>query len=75
MIDGQPRSATVHAETALTTISIPSWSFHPILDQEPEVSRALLRGALRAAAGGRGLILVPRHGLGNKGRRVYVLHQ
>lgn len=52
MIDGQPRSATVHAETALTTISIPSWSFHPILEQEPEVSRALLRvlcARLRAA--------------------------
>jgi CRP-like cAMP-binding protein len=52
MIDGQPRSATVHAETEVTTISLPSWSFRPILDEEPEVSRALLRvlcARLRAA--------------------------
>jgi CRP-like cAMP-binding protein len=52
MIDGQPRSATVHAETEMTTISIPSWSFHPILDEEPEVAKVLLKvlcARLRAA--------------------------
>lgn len=52
MIDGQPRSATVHAETELTTISIPSWSFHPVLEEEPEVAKALLKvlcARLRAA--------------------------
>ncbi len=43
MIDGEPRSATVHADTDVTTISIPSWSFHPILDEEPEVARVLLK--------------------------------
>ena len=43
MIDGQPRSATVRAETDMTTISIPSWSFHPILEEEPEVAKALLK--------------------------------
>jgi len=43
MIDGQPRSATVHADTDMTTISIPSWSFHPILDEEPEVAKVLLK--------------------------------
>ena len=43
MIDGQPRSATVHAETEMTTISIPSWSFHPILEEEPEVAKVLLK--------------------------------
>jgi CRP/FNR family cyclic AMP-dependent transcriptional regulator len=43
MIDGLPRSATVHAETEMTTISIPSWSFHPILDEEPEVAKVLLK--------------------------------
>jgi CRP-like cAMP-binding protein len=43
MIDGQPRSATVHADTEMTTISIPSWSFHPILEEEPEVARILLK--------------------------------
>jgi CRP-like cAMP-binding protein len=52
MIDGLPRSATVHAETEMTTISIPSWSFHPILDEEPEVAKVLLKvlcARLRAA--------------------------
>ena len=52
MIDGQPRSATVHADTDMTTISIPSWSFHPILDEEPEVAKVLLKvlcARLRAA--------------------------
>jgi CRP/FNR family transcriptional regulator, cyclic AMP receptor protein len=52
MIDGQPRSATVHAETDMTTISIPSWSFHPILEEEPEVAKVLLKvlcARLRAA--------------------------
>jgi CRP/FNR family transcriptional regulator, cyclic AMP receptor protein len=52
MIDGQPRSATVHAETDMTTIAIPSWSFHPILEEEPEVAKVLLKvlcARLRAA--------------------------
>jgi CRP/FNR family transcriptional regulator, cyclic AMP receptor protein len=52
MIDGQPRSATVHAETEMSTISIPSWSFHPVLEDEPEVAKALLKvlcARLRAA--------------------------
>jgi CRP/FNR family transcriptional regulator, cyclic AMP receptor protein len=55
MIDGQPRSATVRAETAMTTISIASWSFHPILDEEPDVAKALLKvlcARLRAAESG-----------------------
>jgi len=43
LIDGKPRSATVRAETPLTTISLASWSFLPILDDQPEVSKALLR--------------------------------
>jgi CRP-like cAMP-binding protein len=43
MIDGQPRSATVHADTDMHTISIPSWSFHPILEEEPEVAKVLLK--------------------------------
>ena len=52
MIDGQPRSATVHAETEMTTISIPSWSFHPVLEEEAEVAKVLLKvlcARLRAA--------------------------
>ena len=52
MIDGEPRSATVHAESEMVTISIPSWSFHPILEEEPEVAQVLLKvlcARLRAA--------------------------
>jgi len=43
LIDGKPRSATVRAETPLTTISLTSWSFTPILDDQPEVSKQLLK--------------------------------
>ncbi len=43
LIDGKPRSATVRAETPLTTISLASWSFLPILDDQPEVSKQLLK--------------------------------
>jgi CRP-like cAMP-binding protein len=42
LIDGQPRSATVTADGPLTTISLASWSFKPILEEEPDVARALL---------------------------------
>ena len=42
LIDGHPRSATVTADGPLTTISLASWSFKPILDEEPGVARALL---------------------------------
>jgi CRP/FNR family cyclic AMP-dependent transcriptional regulator len=42
LIDGKPRSATVAADGPLTTISLASWSFKPILEEEPDVARALL---------------------------------
>ena len=42
LIDGKPRSATVRAETPLTTFSLTSWSFQPILDDHPDVVRHLL---------------------------------
>jgi CRP-like cAMP-binding protein len=42
LIDGQPRSATVTADGPLTTISLASWSFKPILEEEPDVAKALL---------------------------------
>ena len=54
LIDGKPRSATVRAETPLTTISLASWSFLPILDDQPEVSKQLLKvlcARVRAAEG------------------------
>lgn len=52
LIDGKPRSATVAAETPLTTLSLVTWVFNPILDEEPEVSKAILKvmcARLRAA--------------------------
>lgn len=52
LIDGQPRSATVRSETPLRTVSLSSWSFRPLLDEEPAVSKALLKvmcARLRAA--------------------------
>jgi CRP-like cAMP-binding protein len=42
LIDGQPRSATVTARGSLTTLGIPAWNFNRILDEHPEMMRALL---------------------------------
>jgi CRP/FNR family transcriptional regulator, cyclic AMP receptor protein len=42
LIDGKPRSATVTAETPLTTLSLVSWEFAPLLDEEPDVTKGLL---------------------------------
>jgi CRP/FNR family cyclic AMP-dependent transcriptional regulator len=55
LIDGKPRSATVTAETPLKTVSLVTWVFNPILDEIPEVSKALLKvmcARLRAAEQG-----------------------
>jgi CRP-like cAMP-binding protein len=52
MIDGKPRSATVQATSPVTTISLASWAFHPILDEHPDVTKELLKvmcARLRAA--------------------------
>ena len=52
MIDGKPRSATVKATSPVTTISLASWAFHPILDDHPDVTKELLKvmcARLRAA--------------------------
>jgi CRP/FNR family cyclic AMP-dependent transcriptional regulator len=42
MIDGKPRSATVTADTALTTLALVAWRFAPLLDEHPAISKALL---------------------------------
>jgi CRP/FNR family transcriptional regulator, cyclic AMP receptor protein len=42
VLDGLPRSATVTAATALTTFSIPAWSFNELLDRHPSMAKALL---------------------------------
>jgi CRP-like cAMP-binding protein len=57
LIDGKPRSAKVSAKTDLVTAALSSWSVKPLLNDEPEVTQALLLAMcarLRAveAAGG-----------------------
>lgn len=42
LIDGLPRSATVTADSDLTTASLTSWDFQPLLLEEPAVTKALL---------------------------------
>jgi CRP/FNR family transcriptional regulator, cyclic AMP receptor protein len=42
LIDGKPRSAAVVATSPLTTVSLVSWDFRPILKDEPGVAVALL---------------------------------
>ncbi len=53
LIDGQPRSATVRAETPVRTLSLTSWDFQPLLD-DPGITKKLLLGVckrLRSAEG------------------------
>ncbi|MEX0651717.1 MAG: hypothetical protein WD186_06785 [Actinomycetota bacterium] len=42
MIDGKPRSASVTAKGELHTLGIPAWNFNQLLDENPEMMRALL---------------------------------
>jgi len=43
LVDGKPRSATVRAgDDGLRTFAIPVWEFRAMLDEYPEVTRALL---------------------------------
>lgn len=42
MIDGKPRSATITAGDALTTLAIPHGEFERILGDEPDFARTLL---------------------------------
>jgi CRP-like cAMP-binding protein len=42
LIDRKPRSATVRATSDMTTYSIVAWDFEPLLDDEPELTKALL---------------------------------
>jgi CRP/FNR family cyclic AMP-dependent transcriptional regulator len=43
LIDGRPRSASVTADGPLRTASLSAWEFEPLLDEHPEIARALLR--------------------------------
>lgn len=42
LIDGKPRSASVMAKGELHTLAIPAWNFNRLLDQNPDMMRALL---------------------------------
>lgn len=42
MVDGHPRSATVRTTSPTTTLAIVAWDFAPLLDEEPEITKALL---------------------------------
>lgn len=42
LIDGRPRSATVRATGPLSTLSLVSWDFAPLLQEAPEITHALL---------------------------------
>jgi CRP/FNR family transcriptional regulator, cyclic AMP receptor protein len=42
LIDGKPRSATIVTTSPVTTLSLVTWDFTPLLDEEPELTKALL---------------------------------
>jgi CRP/FNR family transcriptional regulator, cyclic AMP receptor protein len=42
LIDGKPRSATVTTISEMTTVALAGYTFGPILDHDPEVTKALL---------------------------------
>lgn len=42
LIDGKPRSASVVATSDLRTLAIPAWNFNRLLDEHPDMMRALL---------------------------------
>ena len=37
LIDGKPRSATIVTTSPVTTLSLVTWDFTPLLDEEPEL--------------------------------------
>jgi CRP/FNR family cyclic AMP-dependent transcriptional regulator len=42
LIDGLPRTATVTPVTPMKTLTIASWDFAPMIDQNPSIARKLL---------------------------------
>ena len=42
LIDRKPRSATVRTTSEVTTYALVAWDFTPLLDSEPEITKALL---------------------------------
>jgi len=47
LLDGEPRSATVVAESPVRTLTIASWNFLSIIDRTPTIGRKLLQGLCR----------------------------
>lgn len=43
MIDGKPRSATVTADTAMRTLTVPHATFEELVDADPAFARGLLK--------------------------------
>ena len=47
LLDGEPRIATVTAEVPTTCLAIASWEFETLLEAEPRLAIAILRGVAR----------------------------
>jgi len=47
LLDRQPRSAAVTADTDVTTLAIPAWGFNAILKAEPEIAIKMLKEMAR----------------------------
>jgi CRP/FNR family transcriptional regulator, cyclic AMP receptor protein len=47
LLDGEPRIAAVVSETSTTCLAIPSWKFDTLLESQPRIAIALLRGVAR----------------------------
>jgi len=47
LLDGEPRIATVTAEVPTTCLALASWEFETLLEAEPRLAIAILRGVAR----------------------------
>jgi CRP-like cAMP-binding protein len=47
LLDGEPRIATVVAEVPTTCLAIASWEFEALLESQPRLAIAILRGVAR----------------------------
>jgi len=47
VLDGEPRTAAVVSETSTTCLAIPSWKLDALLEAQPRLTIAILRGVAR----------------------------
>jgi CRP/FNR family cyclic AMP-dependent transcriptional regulator len=47
LIDGEPRSATIVAESALRTFTLAPWNFKPLLKENPDITLTILKEMCR----------------------------